>query len=216
MTRTLPATMATGVEAASIDVFFAIELFFDTTTLRFWSGLGEATIQGNTYVGSGNLIQISSVDESMDISAKGATLTLSGLPSNLLSLALQEPYQGRKCRIYFGLKDNATQFLQTEAGEFLQTETGAYFDLTVGEPEAVMTEIFTGFIDQMNIDEGAETSTIALYVESRLIDLQKSRERRYTSESQKSRFPEDKGFEFVESLQRQTFSWGRGTARKVE
>ena len=185
MTRTLPATMATGVEAVSIDVFFAIELFFDTTTLRFWSGLGEATIQGETYVGSGNMIQISSVDESMDISAKGATLTLSGLPSNLLSLALSEPYQGRKCK-------------QAENGDFLQTESGAYFDLTVGEPEAVMTEIFTGFMDQMNIEEAADTSTIALYVESRLIDLQKARERRYTSESQKSRFPNDRGFEFVE------------------
>ena len=210
MTRTLPATMSTGVEATSIDVFFAIELFFDTSTLRFWSGLGEATIQGNTYVGSGNMIQISSVDESMDISAKGATLTLSGLPSNLLSLALQEPYQGRKCKIFFGLKDNATQFLQAENGDFLQTESGAYFDLTVGEPEAVMTEIFTGFMDQMNIEEAADTSTIALYVESRLIDLQKARERRYTSESQKSRFPNDRGFEFVEDLQRKRFQWGRG------
>ena len=210
MTRTLPATMATGVEAVSIDVFFAIELFFDTTTLRFWSGLGEATIQGETYVGSGNMIQISSVDESMDISAKGATLTLSGLPSNLLSLALSEPYQGRKCKIFFGLKDNASQFLQAENGDFLQTESGAYFDLTVGEPEAVMTEIFTGFIDQMNIEEAADTSNIALYVESRLIDLQKARERRYTSESQKSRFPNDRGFEFVEDLQRKRFQWGRG------
>ena len=202
--------MATGVEAVSIDVFFAIELFFDTTTLRFWSGLGEATIQGETYVGSGNMIQISSVDESMDISAKGATLTLSGVPSNLLSLALSEPYQGRKCKIFFGLKDNATQFLQAENGDFLQTESGAYFDLTVGEPEAVMTEIFTGFMDQMNIEEAADTSTIALYVESRLIDLQKARERRYTSESQKSRFPNDRGFEFVEDLQRKRFQWGRG------
>ena len=210
MTRTLPATMATGVEAVSIDVFFAIELFFDTTTLRFWSGLGEATIQGETYVGSGNMIQISSVDESMDISAKGATLTLSGLPSNLLSLALSEPYQGRKCKIFFGLKDNASQFLQAENGDFLQTESGAYFDLTVGEPEAVMTEIFTGLMDQMNIEEAADTSTIALYVESRLIDLQKARERRYTSESQKSRFPNDRGFEFVEDLQRKRFQWGRG------
>ena len=210
MTRTLPATMATGVEAVSIDVFFAIELFFDTTTLRFWSGLGEATIQGETYVGSGNMIQISSVDESMDISAKGATLTLSGLPSNLLSLALSEPYQGRKCKIFFGLKDNASQFLQAENGDFLQTESGAYFDLTVGEPAAVMTEIFTGIMDQMNIEEAADTSTIALYVESRLIDLQKARERRYTSESQKSRFPNDRGFEFVEDLQRKRFQWGRG------
>jgi hypothetical protein len=61
----------------------------------------------------------------------------------------------------------------------------------------------------MKIDEGAESSAISVYVESRLIDLQRPRERRYTSESQKSRFPNDRGFEFVEDLQAKKFQWGR-------
>ena len=155
------------------------------------------------------MIQISSVDETLDISAKGATLTLSGLPSDLLSLAIAEPYQGRKCKIYFGIKDNASQFLQQENDDYILTETGAYIDTNTVSPVNVMAEIFSGYIDQMNIDEGAESSAISVYVESRLIDLQRPRERRYTSENQKSRFPNDRGFEFVEDLQAKKFQWGR-------
>ena len=209
MSRDIPTGFSEAVEASTVNVFFAIELFFDTSTLRFWSGLGEAELNGNTYVGSGSLIQISSVDESLDVSAKGATLTLSGLPSDLLALAIAEPYQGRKCRIYFGIKDNSSAFLQQEDGDYILTETNAYIDLSLSD-ETVMSEIFSGYIDQMNIDEGAESSAISVYVESRLIDLQRPRERRYTSESQKSRFPNDRGFDFVEDLQAKKFQWGRG------
>jgi hypothetical protein len=209
MSRDIPVGFSDAVEAPTVDVFFAIELFFDTSTLRFWSGLGEVTLDWETYVGSGQMIQISSVDETLDVSAKGATLTLSGLPSDLLSLAIQEPYQGRKCKIYFGIKDNASQFLQQENDDYILTETGAYIDTNPASPVNVMAEIFSGYIDQMNIDEGAESSSIAVYVESRLIDLQRPRERRYTSESQKSRFPNDRGFEFVEDLQAKKFQWGR-------
>jgi hypothetical protein len=61
----------------------------------------------------------------------------------------------------------------------------------------------------MTIDEGPETATIAVGAESRLIDLQRPRVRRYTHESQKSRFPNDKGFEFVNDLQDKKFAWGR-------
>lgn len=208
MSRDIPVGFSDAVEAPTVDVFFAIELFFDTSTLRFWSGLGEVELNEKKYVGSGQMIQISSVDETLDVSAKGATLTLSGLPSDLLSLAIREPYQGRKCKIYFGIKDNASQFLQQENDDYILTETGAYIDTSI-PPVNVMAEIFSGYIDQMNIDEGAESSSIAVYVESRLIDLQRSRERRYTSESQKSRFPNDRGFEFVEDLQAKKFQWGR-------
>ena len=189
MSRDIPTGFSNAVEASTIEVFFAMELFFDTSTLRFWSGLGEISLNNETYVGSGQMIQVSSVDESLDVSAKGATLTLSGIPSNLLSLALSEPYQGRKCKIYVGMRDASANPLPSES--------------------SVMSEIFTGYLDQMNIDEGAESSSIAVYVESRLIDLQRSRERRYTSQSQKSRFPDDRGFDFVEDLQDKKFQWGR-------
>ena len=64
-------------------------------------------------------------------------------------------------------------------------------------------------MDQMQITEGADASQISLSVESRLIDLERVRVRRYTSEDQKSRFPSDLAFQFVNDLQDKEIFWGR-------
>ena len=207
MSRELTAGLSQQIARDEITLFFATELFFDTQTLRFWSGLGEVELDGDTYVGSGNMLQISSIDESADISAKGAALTLSGIPSEMISLALSEPYQGRKCKIFFGVLGGG-EFLLQEDGSYVLNEAGGRLD-TSPPAQQVMTQVFSGYIDQMTIDEGPETCTIAVGVESRLIDLERARVRRYTDQSQKARFANDRGFEFVNSLQDKKFAWGR-------
>lgn len=208
MSRDLTGDFASQLDEDGVEVFFAIELFFDSGTLRFWSGLGDLVIGANTFTGSGQLIQISSVSESADIAATGAQVALSALPSSLLSLALSEPYQGRKCKIYFGMLRNQTDYLLNEDGTLVLNEDGSGIDLRPEESD-VLTEIFTGQIDMMNIDEGPETSAIDLKVESRLIELNKPRSRRYTTSNQQARFAGDKGFDFVEDLQQKKFAWGR-------
>ena len=176
--------------------FFAIELMFDTRTIEFaggtvqagplylWTGLGNLTVGGITYIGTGNMLQISEVKETADIAAAGATLTLSGIPTEILALALQEPYQGRLCYIKFGMLEN------------------------LGNPTS-LTDLFVGYMDQMNISEQADTCTIALAVESKLIDLERPRVQRYTSASQKARYAGDLAFDFIPDLQDKPLSWGR-------
>jgi hypothetical protein len=185
-----------ALSSAELYPFFAIELMFDTRTIEFaggtvqagplylWTGLGNLTIGGITYVGTGNMLQISEVKETADIAAAGATLTLSGIPTEILALALQEPYQGRLCYIKFGMLEN------------------------LGNPTS-LTDLFVGYMDQMNIDEGPETSTIGLAVESKLIDLERPRVQRYTSASQKARYAGDLAFDFIPDLQDKPLSWGR-------
>jgi hypothetical protein len=63
-------------------------------------------------------------------------------------------------------------------------------------------------MDVMTIDETGETCSITLTAENRLIDLERPRVRRYTSEDQKSLHPNDKGFDFVNSLQEAEIKWG--------
>ena len=48
-------------------------------------------------------------------------------------------------------------------------------------------------------------------VESRLIDLERARDWRYTSENQKSLYPNDKGLDFVVDLQDMPIAWGRSS-----
>lgn len=182
-TRTIETTLLNALDDEVVQPFFAVEMLLDGGPIRSWTGVGEATIDGNTYTGTGNLLQISSIEETSEIAARGATLTMSGIPSSLISLALQEPYQGRVCNIYFGV--------------------------VAGTTYSNLTQIFSGYLDEMNIDEGPETSTIQATVENKLIDLERPRVRRYTSAYQKTKYPGDKGFDYVESIIGQQVLWGR-------
>jgi hypothetical protein len=67
--------------------------------------------------------------------------------------------------------------------------------------------VFTGEMDEMNIQFGADTVTISLAVESRLVDLNRPRIRRYTDADQQSRFSGDLAFEFVTRLQDEDLQW---------
>ena len=64
-------------------------------------------------------------------------------------------------------------------------------------------------MDQMNIQEGADTCDVELKVENKLIDLERARVARFTSSYQKSVYAGDKGLDFVESLQDKDIVWGR-------
>ena len=63
-------------------------------------------------------------------------------------------------------------------------------------------------MDVMTIEDAGATATINVSAESRLIDLDRSRTRRFTSEDQKIDYPNDKGLEMVASLQDKQITWG--------
>jgi len=185
-TRDISSAITNNLEDEVIQPFFAIELLFDSAPIRLWTGTGDATIDGDTYIGTGNLLDISSVEETSEIAVRGATITLSGMSSEVISLALQSPYQGRVCNMYFGIVS--------------------------GNTYSSLTQIFSGYMDEMNIDEGPDFGSIELKVENKLIDLERARVRRFTSGYQKSVYPGDKGLDFVESLQDKEIVWGRSVS----
>lgn len=206
MSRDLNSDLIAQITSEAFRPFFAINATLESTTLRLWTGVGDLSISGVTYTGVGTFLTIGDLEESASISAKGLELTLSGIPSDLLSLALNTPYQGRELSLFFGVTDLQRVFLLKEGGGFLLLENDGR--IILGDDDAP-AQMFRGYIDTMNIQEGAETSTIAVSVESRLIDLERIRVRRYTDQLQKSLFAGDKGLEFVEDLQDKTFNWGR-------
>ena len=181
MSRDLTPTTVTAIEQPEVYPFFAVELQFSSGVIRMWTGQGTLTLgDGTQWIGLGQLLSISAIEETSEMSVKGASITLSGIPSNLISLALNEPYQGREAKIYFGING-----------------------------EDVFNELFSGYMDQMNIEEGVETATIELAVENRLIDLERARVARFTSGYQKSVYPNDDGLNFLEDLQDKKIPWGR-------
>lgn len=207
MSRDLSTALSGSLEDNVVYPFFAIDLEFDSpNTLRLWTGYGTLVYEGVSYFGTGELLGISSVEETVEMAAKGATLTLSGVPSEVISLALQEPYQGRVCKINFGMfaTDN---LLQEDAISYILLQDGA--KIALESQQTSLTEVFTGYMNQMSIEEGPDSSTIQLSVENKLVDLERPRVARYTSAYQKDKFAGDLGLDFVESLQDQKLVWGR-------
>ena len=94
-----------------------------------------------------------------------------------------------------------------ESGGKLLLEDGSLISIAPGSP--ALTTLFVGQIDQMNIDEGADTSTITVAVESKMIKLNQPVVRRYTAESQKALYPDDLAFDYVEDLQDKPLTFGR-------
>tara|TARA_R100001198_G_C5234043_1_gene212492 strand:- start:545 stop:1102 length:558 start_codon:yes stop_codon:yes gene_type:complete len=180
MTRSTPASLLTALSQPEVEPFYAVDMNFTSAPVRFWTGYGDRTINGDTYLGSGNLLSITGLDEVNDLSAKSITLQLSGVPASLVSLALQEPYQNRECKVYFGTTDTTTPI-----------------------------EVFSGLMNVMTIEDSGETSVISLTVESKLIRLEKSSNWRYTEGSQKARYSSDTFFNYVSDLQDKTLVWGR-------
>lgn len=180
MSRTIPAAIVTALAQKNVQPFYAVEMLFDSVPLRLWTGHGDRVVDGEVYTGTGALLVIDGLEEVSDLIATSATLRLSGISSSVISLALAEPYQGRRCRIMFGVIDVADH-----------------------------VEVFAGVMDTMSIQDSAGICTIDLRIESKLVTLKRPRVRRYTHESQQVRHPGDTFFSYVTGLQDKDVVWGR-------
>ena len=189
MSRGLTSGMETAVSSDTVRPFFLVDLDF-SSPIYIWSGTGDLSHGGNTYIGVGDLLGISALQETTDLGAQGVNLILSGIDNQagtLLHKALTEDYQGKSVEIKLGAFDSSASI--------------------IADP----TSVFKGFMDVMTIDEGADSATISLAVENKLIILENAKERRYNDEDQKIENSTDKGFEFVASIQDVEIVWGRST-----
>lgn len=182
MTRST-ASVTAEVNAQTLEPAVAVELFFDSGTIRLWSGHESRSYGGNSFIGAGNLLSINLADESTEIAAKSVSVGLNGINSSIVSLALSEDYRDRTLKIWLWFLDSGS---------------------IVSDPY----NVFTGYMNTINVQDSGETCSISVTAESRLVDLQRPRLRRYTSEDQKIEFPSDLGLDFVTNIQEAQVKWG--------
>lgn len=187
MSRVLSAEMQAVASAELVRPIYLMKAEFDSGDLNLWSGMGSITFGSDEYLGAGDFISISAINESSELTASGISVNLVGVKQSLLSIARDEPYQGRAITFHLGALD--------ENGDLI----------------ASPVVIFSGFMDVMKIADSGETSVITMTCENKLIAFERSSVRRYTSEDQKIDYPDDKGFEFVAKIQQKEIVWGRPT-----
>lgn len=220
MSREITDDVAAQFAAKSLIPVLIGAAEFDSGTVRMWSGIGDLVWGGDTYLGAGTLLEIGEISETRGVEARGTSVTLSGIPSAMLSIALAEDYQDRPLKLWIGvlypdkgttLSDDSGSGLSDDGGDEIAEDSS--FRGEAGPllllPDPVL--IFSGRMDIMEISESGETARITITAENRLIDLRKVNERRYTPQDQRSVYPDDKGFDFVPLIQDAPLLWGRSS-----
>jgi hypothetical protein len=186
MARPLTAGVAAASGAPSARVALFAEFLFDGGPVRLWSGIGAIAWDGKTWTGAGTLGSVGLIEETSELRATGATFTLSGIPSELVAVALGEPYQGRRCALWLAFLDEAWA--------------------VIADP----IQVFAGRMDTSEITDGGASAAIRINAENRLIDLERAGDvPTYAPEDQKRLFPGDRGLDYVPSLQEKVIYWGR-------
>jgi hypothetical protein len=180
------SAFAAAAAARIIRPCFFVQLQFKTETLYLWSGLYSTTWNGNAYFGAGPLLTISGISEDSTVEAKNVTISVSGIPSDIIALALGEMQRGLPAQVYFGLFE--------EDGVTL-----------IANPVLA----YVGKMDQPTISDAGETCTIGINVENALVDMNRSVWRRYTDADQQMDYPGDLGCSFVPSIEEIQIYFGR-------
>jgi hypothetical protein len=185
MPRAVDAALLAALNAKTVGLALLFEGFFWGNTVRFWTGIGVLAWNGFSWNGAGELIQLGPAQETAEMKAVGVSITLSGIPPDMLGLVFDELRQGQRVNVYIAA---------------LNTQSGAI----IGTP----CIYFSGRVDVAQVDEAGDAAAITLQVENRFVDFEKQRSLYYTPATQALFFPGDTGFAQVAALQDQKIFWG--------
>ena len=103
MSRSIGTTFGNQLTSGNLRPFYAIKMNFTSGTLLLATTYSDLVISGETYLGTGNILNISPITETADTRATGVEIVLSGLDTSILSAGLTEDTQGMIVEIYFGV-----------------------------------------------------------------------------------------------------------------
>jgi hypothetical protein len=190
MPRQLSTAMLDACQSNVVYPAIFLAATFTSGPVYLWTGWGQITFTAagastaHTYSGIGTMGSLSAIEEGSSVNARGITLTLSGVDTNLLTEVLTEFSLGAPVTVYLGFF--------TAAGVFVDTPI----------------PIFVGYMDQPTIDVAGQSAVITIACENKLVILNVVAARRYTNDDQQLDYPGDTGLEFVQGLIETTIYFG--------
>lgn len=182
MPRSLPSPMLSAFPSNAMALCYLVDIQLASGAAHVWSGVGSVVWNGNTYLGVGSLGAVGEVSEGSDVRADGTSIALSGIDPALLNDTVNDIQVGAPATVWLALFSEGTIVC-------------AY-------------SLFAGTVDKPSLGVGPETFTIALGLETRMANLQRPSNRRYTSADQRNYYPLDSGFDWVETLNDIALLWG--------
>jgi len=164
---------------------------FTPASAGFWDDVGNITIGGRTYFGSGNLIQVATLSAKSDMTIPGLTIMLSAIETEGVALVRGYQLAQRPISVSIGIYDMATD--------------------TVLAPLILR---FIGVVDGIEIQtpESGGTSSITLSCESVARALTIKRTETRSPSSLNVRNPGDAFYDYTGGQSQQALYFGRGAS----
>ena len=185
MSRNFPSNVLTALAANHVATVTFAKLEFSSGTLYLHNSIGTYTWGSQNWLGTGDLGNVSAIEEGAGVSPYKITLSLSGIDSTISNAALTEDYYMRGVTLYLGALDANDDLL------------------------ADPTEVWAGFMDQLNVSVGADGGdAIELIAESELAKFERASNKRYTDSNQQATHSADVFFEFLQDIDGIKVRWG--------
>jgi len=183
--RNPEATIAAAMIDTVVRGIYFVKLAFDSGNACWHSGFNNIEFNGDTYIGVGTLSNVSPAKEESGVKASGATVGLSGIKEEIVSLLLSEPYLNRKAYIYFVPLNE----------EDMPVVTSPYL-------------LFRGSIDDVSGIMG-ENASFSVQLKSRFADWERYRKLLLTDIEQQRIHPGDRGLEYISQISQMKIIWPR-------
>jgi hypothetical protein len=183
-TRIITPAVAAQIAAQVKHIAVLMEGNFKDGVVRFWTGYGNITWDNKLWTGSGTLISIETIPETIEIAAQDVVISLSGCPPEVMAIALT---QG-------GHNLNSTLWLA-----FLDANAAI-----IADP----VQLYRGLLDVMEISETVDAPILRITYQNRLADIERPRLWNYTDSDQQKRFPGDTGFSHISNALNWSGKWG--------
>jgi hypothetical protein len=185
VSRDFPTNVANAFAAQHVATVTFVKLEFASGTLYLHNSIGTYTWGSQDWLGVGDLGDISEIEEGPEISPYKITLSLSGIDSTISNAALNEDYYMRPVTLYIGALDADDDLL------------------------ADPTEVWSGFMDQMNVSLGSDNGDdISLVAESELAKFDRASNLKYTDANQQAVHSGDLFFGFLKDIEGAKIQWG--------
>jgi hypothetical protein len=169
--RSLAAPALALLSGSAVPAVMLLDMAF-VTPVRLCTGAVSIAYSGNTYTGAGTLGAVEAINDQVQ-STQNLQFTLSGVPLDVLAIALSESVRGTLCTMRLALLDPATH---------------AVLDAPVA---------FSGTLDTMGVRHGAESATVAVVAMHRGDTYRRPKPLRYTDGDQQLLHSGDTSMRYV-------------------
>lgn len=157
-----------------------VHMDFKDSPKRWWTGFGDLEVNGHLWQGLGDLITISPISSSYQVSAEQVTFEVAATPEMLaLALAAKARVRDRSVTVYL-------QLFAMEDAEAVER----------GQPIGSPMALYSGTMTKMPwAASGPNQRTLRVEAEGMFFRRNAAPRGRWTDSDQKARYPGDRGFE---------------------